>query len=147
MIIPGPTRRSKSPVTLITRWLECFLTGQEVRYIGSATGHHLVKVFSPANRQARGVRRRDTSFLGGSIHRIAERVRINASCHAKNAPTCLYFFLPSARVFFLVVLPYQHPIIVTDQWEELKIYRLVREAPYCFTLIWFRNVMSATRTG
>jgi len=32
---------------------------QETRYVGSAAGHHLVKVFSSANRQARGVRRYD----------------------------------------------------------------------------------------
>jgi len=35
---------------------------QETRYVGSAVGHHLVKVFSSANWQARGVRRYDISW-------------------------------------------------------------------------------------
>lgn len=40
-------------------------TSKKRVYTGSAAGHHLVKVFSSANRQVRG----DTSFLGGSIAR------------------------------------------------------------------------------
>lgn len=42
-----------SPTTLITQWLKYKGHTQETRYVGSAAGHHLVKVFSSANRQAR----------------------------------------------------------------------------------------------
>jgi len=120
--------------------------GQEVRYIGSATGHHLVKVFRLRIDRPRGVRCRDTSFLGGSIgslngrvltHPVTRRMRRRVSISfCRRAAS---FSLSSSRIS-----------CIADQWEELKIYRLVRDTPYCFVLIQFcknRNVTSITRIG
>lgn len=72
----------------------------------------------------------DTSFLGGSIRQIAWMC-INASCHAKNVSTCLYFFLSSS---FSPLLSQIVALLIVASTIDERIWGFIdRKIPYCPT--------------
>lgn len=113
------------------------------RSVRASRGIRLVNFFSLDPRIGRPAAFGDTSFLGRSDDRPID---INASRHAKNASTRLYFFFsgqlhPSFYLFLLLSLPSAQPACLRCSVQDsratssidgsLEIYRPVPKTRYC----------------